>query len=135
MELVRELATDLGHSLIYVTHALLLAAEVCTRIAVMYGGEIVEQGPTASVIGSPSHPYTARVAPVGTYVGQENAAGGNTGYAASGDTRIHRMSIRLSLLHAVKACSDADVKWTQPSQDHGFRCLQPEGAPLYSGAG
>ena len=55
MELVRELATDLGHSFIYVTHDLLLAAEVCTRIAVMYGGEIVEQDPTATVIGSPSH--------------------------------------------------------------------------------
>ena len=26
-------------------------------------------------------------------------------------------------------------EWTQPSQDHGFRCLQPEGAPLYSGGG
>ena len=39
-------------------HDLLLAAEVCTRVAVMYGGEIVEEGPTASVIASPKHPYT-----------------------------------------------------------------------------
>ena len=135
MELVRELATDLGHSLIYVTHGLLLAAEVCTRIAVMYGGEIVEQGPTASVIGSPSHPYTLgllRSVPMWAKKTPLVGIEGTPPRVTPGFIGC-RFASRCS--HAGKACSDADVEWTQPSQDHGFRCLQPEGAPLYSGAG
>ncbi len=130
MELVRELATDMGHSLIYVTHDLLLAAEVCTRMAVMYGGEIVEEGPTASVIASPSHPYTlgllrsvpmwAKRAPL---VGIE----GTPPRVTPGFTGC-RFASRCP--HAVDACSQSDVPWTEIRQDQGFRCIQPEGVPL-----
>ena len=133
MELVKELAADMGHSLIYVTHDLLLAADVCNRIAVMYGGEIVELGPTSAVVGSPSHPYTlgllrsvpkwAKKTPL---VGIEGTPPRVTvGYVGC------RFASRCS--HAVPACSSADVGWTQSLPDIGFRCLQPEGAPRYSG--
>lgn len=43
---------------ILVTHDLSLAAEFCSRIAVMYAGTIVEQGPVTAVINTPGHPYT-----------------------------------------------------------------------------
>ena len=45
-------------AIILVTHDLALAAEFCNRIAVMYAGEIVEEGSTDEIIGHPRHPYT-----------------------------------------------------------------------------
>jgi peptide/nickel transport system ATP-binding protein len=45
-------------SLLLVTHDLAVVAETCDRILVMYGGEIVESGPTAQVLEDPLHPYT-----------------------------------------------------------------------------
>jgi peptide/nickel transport system ATP-binding protein len=56
-ELVR-LRTDVGVSMIYVTHDLAVVAGFADRIAVMYAGRIVEQGPTGDILRRPKHPYT-----------------------------------------------------------------------------
>lgn len=45
-------------SFLYITHDIALARYICDRIAVMYLGKIVEQGPTEDVIKKPLHPYT-----------------------------------------------------------------------------
>ena len=56
--LIRELQRELGLGVIFVTHDIGVAVEVADRIAVMYGGRIVEMGSCHSVIRNPSHPYT-----------------------------------------------------------------------------
>jgi peptide/nickel transport system ATP-binding protein len=56
--LLRELQTEFGLSMIFVTHDIGVAVEVADRIAVMYAGRIVELGPVRDVINSPRHPYT-----------------------------------------------------------------------------
>jgi peptide/nickel transport system ATP-binding protein len=56
--LLRELQRELGLAVIFVTHDIGVAVEVADRIAVMYGGRIVEMGPCAAVIRTPGHPYT-----------------------------------------------------------------------------
>ncbi len=55
---IRRLQDELGFSMLLVTHDLALVIENCARIAVMYGGAIVEEGPTADVVNTPAHPYT-----------------------------------------------------------------------------
>jgi oligopeptide/dipeptide ABC transporter ATP-binding protein len=45
-------------ALVFVTHDLALAAQLCERVAVMYAGRIVEEGPTESVFAEPAHRYT-----------------------------------------------------------------------------
>ena len=55
---VQRLAADLGVALIWITHDLAVVAGLADRLAVMYAGRIVEQGPIAGVIGAPAHPYT-----------------------------------------------------------------------------
>ncbi len=55
---LQRLRRDHGLSLLYVTHDLAVAAQIATRIAVMYAGRIVEEGPTAEVLRRPGHPYT-----------------------------------------------------------------------------
>lgn len=56
--LLRELQRELGLSIIFVTHDIGAAVEVADRIAVMYAGRIVEQGPAAELLTQPRHPYT-----------------------------------------------------------------------------
>jgi len=57
--LLRELQKEFGMSVIFVTHDIGVAVEVSDRLAVMYGGRIVEEGDLAAVVRAPRHPYTA----------------------------------------------------------------------------
>lgn len=56
--LLRELQRAMGMAVIFVTHDIGVAVEISDRIAVMYGGRIVETGPLRDVVRSPQHPYT-----------------------------------------------------------------------------
>ena len=58
MQLMGELADRLGISYLYITHDLAVARYMCSRIAVMYLGKIVEMGDTEEVLQNPVHPYT-----------------------------------------------------------------------------
>jgi peptide/nickel transport system ATP-binding protein len=58
LALLADLRVKLGLSLIFITHDLRVAANVCDQVAVMKSGKIVEIGETAQVFGAPSHPYT-----------------------------------------------------------------------------
>jgi peptide/nickel transport system ATP-binding protein len=56
--LLRELQRQLGMAVIFVTHDIGVAVEISDRLAVMYGGRVVETGDLASVVKNPAHPYT-----------------------------------------------------------------------------
>jgi oligopeptide/dipeptide ABC transporter ATP-binding protein len=58
LELFEKLKRELKLTLIFITHNLGVASEVCDRIIVMYAGTIVEDGPADEVISRPMHPYT-----------------------------------------------------------------------------
>jgi peptide/nickel transport system ATP-binding protein len=59
LELIRELRRDSGTAFVFVTHDLAVATTVADRIAVIYGGRIVESGSVEEVIANPAHPYSA----------------------------------------------------------------------------
>ena len=56
---MRDLAADMGTALIWISHDLAVVSSLAKKLAVMYAGRIVEQGPTASLLRDPRHPYTA----------------------------------------------------------------------------
>lgn len=58
LELIDELLERTGATLLLITHDLPVVRTVCTRVLVMYGGRIVERGPTEVVLQHPRHPYT-----------------------------------------------------------------------------
>jgi peptide/nickel transport system ATP-binding protein len=55
--LLRELQREFGMSVIFVTHDIGVAIEICDRVAVMYAGQIVEQGRLRDIVHTPVHPY------------------------------------------------------------------------------
>ncbi|MGH9040505.1 MAG: dipeptide/oligopeptide/nickel ABC transporter permease/ATP-binding protein, partial [Acidimicrobiia bacterium] len=58
LRLLDSLRQRLGIAVVLVTHNLGIVAETCDRVAVMYAGRIVEEGPVAEVFARPRHPYT-----------------------------------------------------------------------------
>jgi peptide/nickel transport system ATP-binding protein len=58
LDLLRQLAADLGMGMMLITHDLAVAAHMGDRVAVMQRGRIVETGPTEAVFAAPAHPYT-----------------------------------------------------------------------------
>ena len=58
IELMIELKNKLGMAIIMITHDLGVVANICDRIAVMYGGKIVESGRTDDIFYNPKHEYT-----------------------------------------------------------------------------
>jgi peptide/nickel transport system ATP-binding protein len=58
LNLLEDLKARLGLSMLFITHDLRVAAQICDRIAVMQRGVIVELKPTASLFTAPEHPYT-----------------------------------------------------------------------------
>jgi oligopeptide/dipeptide ABC transporter ATP-binding protein len=58
LELFASLQQELGMALLMITHDVGVAAQMADRVAVMYAGRLVEQGPARQVLESPTHPYT-----------------------------------------------------------------------------
>ena len=58
LELMKDLKDRLNTSIILITHDLGVVADVCSRIIVMYGGLIMEEGTTEEIFYKPQHPYT-----------------------------------------------------------------------------
>jgi peptide/nickel transport system ATP-binding protein len=59
LDLLTSLVRELGVGLVVISHDLSVLATTCDRVAVMYAGRVVEEGPVAQVFEEPLHPYTA----------------------------------------------------------------------------
>ena len=59
LDLLKKLQTELGMSIMLITHDLGVVAETCTEVVVMYAGRVVERAATEDLFTQPRHPYTA----------------------------------------------------------------------------
>jgi oligopeptide/dipeptide ABC transporter ATP-binding protein len=58
LRLLKDIQARTGLAIIFITHDFGVVARMCDRVAVMYAGRIVEQGPVRDIFNQPSHPYT-----------------------------------------------------------------------------
>ena len=58
LELIDDVRKRFNLAVLFITHDLRVAAQVCDRIAVMHKGEVVEEGSTVAVFAAPKHAYT-----------------------------------------------------------------------------
>ena len=79
LRLLKQLQDELGLSMLFITHDLSVLVEVSDRLAVMYAGRIVEEGPAAEVFRDPRHPYTTALAGAFPQIGDERYIQAPTG--------------------------------------------------------
>ena len=78
LNLLARLRDELGFAMLFISHDLSVVRHLCSRVLVMYRGEIVEQGPIDEVFADPQHPHTrALLSSV-----PPDEAGGNVAVAA-----------------------------------------------------
>jgi len=58
LNLLRELTQEMQMATVYISHDLSLLGSICSKIAIMYAGEILEMGKPENIVNSPLHPYT-----------------------------------------------------------------------------
>ena len=102
--LLRELQREFGMSVIFVTHDIGVAIEICDRVAVMYAGQIVEQGTLSQIVRTPIHPYARGLAGLHRARRQARPAAGNH----SGDAALARQGAgQLLVRAALRLCAAA----------------------------
>lgn len=123
IEVLRSLARA-GHGLIYVTHDLLLAAEFCSRLIVMYAGQIVETGDTRTILNAPRHPYTrALIAAVPTW-GPKRPLKGIDGLPPHVTANWRGCTFAPRCPQVLADCRTSAIAWTTDSSG-GRRCILP----------
>ncbi len=71
LALLKELQREFGLAMLFITHDLSVLVEVSDRLAIMYAGKVVEEGPTQQVFFHPKHPYTTALAAAFPDIGDE----------------------------------------------------------------
>jgi len=123
LELLKQLQRDLKLGLLFITHDLGVVAQIADRVAVMYAGRIVEEGPTREVLRAPRHPYTqgllaaspklerGKLTPIAGSVPQLTALPPGCAFEP-------RCGFRKTGMHARRSCAS-------PSEPRTFRPMHP----------
>ena len=61
LNILKELNRRTGTAMMFITHDLLVASQICDRLYVMYAGRVMEEGNTEYILNSPAHPYTQKL--------------------------------------------------------------------------
>src|SRR5207302_3638444 len=128
LRLLRQLVKERGVSVLFTTHDLGTAHEICDRIVVMYAGQEMESAPTGDFFGRPAHPYTRRLlASVPSPGGEIRDIPGDVPslIAPPSGCRFHPRCE-----YATGECREGRPPPRVLASGHGVRCHHPVDAPL-----
>jgi peptide/nickel transport system ATP-binding protein len=127
--LLRRLQQEMGMAVIFVTHDLGVAGEIADRVAVMYAGRFIEEGPVAALMRSPLHPYakgllgaTVHAGLRGTRLATIQGAPPNLEHLAPGCAFAPRCNL------VEEACLAAMPAPRHPVPGRSARCIQVQDA-------
>ena len=128
LSLLDDLRRDRGLAIIFITHDFGVVAQLCDRVAVMYAGRIVEEGPTPAVLDAPAHPYTRRlIACVPELGGGRRALAAIPGLPPVVDNLPPGCAFAPRCDKAQDACRTGEVE-LNGTAPRAVRCLYPEEA-------
>ena len=128
LRLLYDLGREMNMAMILITHDLGVVARVADKVAVMYGGELVETGSAKEVFNTPSHPYTRgllRCIPLPGKTERGSTLGTIPGIVPSLIGDVTGCAFRTRCPHAVPACRGDIPRHT--TGDHAFRCVHADG--------
>jgi peptide/nickel transport system ATP-binding protein len=128
LHLLAELGREFQTAMILITHDLGVVARVADKVAVMYAGEVAEQGPAEDVFRRPMHPYTQgllQCIPVPGKTARGSRLGSIPGIVPTLIGAVSGCQFRNRCGHASPRC-EADVAMTMASGGHGYRCVLDE---------
>ena len=129
LALLDDLRRSRGLAIVFITHDFGVVAQLCDRVAVMYAGRIVEEGPTAAVLAAPRHPYTSRlIACVPELGAGRRKMEAIPGLPPAVDRLPPGCAFAPRCHRAQEDCRAGDVPLTREG-DRAVRCLHPEPAP------
>ena len=137
LRLMKKLQADLGLSMIFITHDLSVLVETSDRLAIMYAGKIIEEGPADVVFHSPQHPYTEALAAAFPEIGDHrfrrkpSGLGGDPPDPANMPTGC---SFHPRCPKAFQECSIVEPDLYHAGEGRRAACLLVEGAEARSGA-
>ncbi|WAP68299.1 ABC transporter ATP-binding protein [Jiella pelagia] len=126
--LLRELQKEFGMGIVFVTHDIGVAVEISDRIAVMYAGNIVEEGTVGEIIKDPRHPYTKGLLASNLH----DADAGETLSSIPGsppplDVKPDHCSFAPRCAHAEERCLSALPPVFKPGPGRRVACILEEG--------
>jgi oligopeptide/dipeptide ABC transporter ATP-binding protein len=121
---VRDLCTAHGVAALYVSHDLAVVALLADRVAVMYAGRIVENGPERVLFRGAAHPYTRRLIEAIPEISGRHALEGIPGTAPRPGTRPDGCFFAPRCSYAATECNDAPPPLEQSSEGHFVRCIR-----------
>ena len=128
LALLDELRRERGLAIIFITHDFGVVAQLCDRVAVMYGGRIVEEGPTGTILAEPAHPYTRKLMDcVPELGGGKRRLAAIPGLPPVVSDLPPGCSFAPRCDKATEACGVGEIAFAG-SDTHRVRCLHPEEA-------
>ncbi len=131
LRLLKELQRDLGLAMLFITHDLSVLVEVSDRLAIMYAGKIVEDGPAQRVFYESKHPYTKALAAAFPEIGDERfrrAPSGLGGDPPDPQVVPSGCSFHPRCPVAFDDCSTVEPKLVPTGDGRRAACLLVEGA-------
>lgn len=122
--MLRRIVDQTGIAVLYVSHDLALLANLSDRLAIMYAGEIVEEGPTADVVRAPRHPYTKILLGLSPRLDDPRLVAGIPGIPPAGVV-LDRCAFAARCPHAQAICNTRQS--LEPAgADHAVRCIRAD---------
>jgi peptide/nickel transport system ATP-binding protein len=123
LELIRAHQRKLGASVLFITHDLAIAGEICDRIAVMYAGQIIEIGPTREVLERPRHPYAEGLLATSASLDRGDAELHELPGEPGGAIPLQGCAFAPRCGQAIAACTVTTPQLVAVGPDHLARCL------------
>jgi peptide/nickel transport system ATP-binding protein len=133
LDLLKQLQAEYGMAMLFITHDLGVVAEIADEVAVMYLGDVVEQGNVFDVFRAPQHPYTQallRSIPKMNRKADRQRLSPIKGTVPSAKDRPEGCSFTSRCPHAFAPCATIRPAATRVGDNHVARCHLLTTAPI-----
>ena len=127
LSLLRELTSQRGLAIIFITHDFGVVSQICDEVAVMYAGKIVEYGPSEMILNHPAHPYTSKLMGCVPEIGKgKRKLASIDGLPPMVDKLGQGCAFASRCQSAISECLTNDIKLRDVNRNMQVRCIKPE---------